>query len=41
MLGNPNFMAKAPEALVKTEKEKLAKNEELISALKARLNELK
>ncbi|MBQ7917621.1 MAG: valine--tRNA ligase [Clostridia bacterium] len=41
MLGNPNFMAKAPEALVKTEKEKLAKNEELISALKARLDELK
>ena len=40
MLNNPNFMAKAPEALVKTEKEKLAKNEELISALQAKLNSL-
>ena len=40
MLNNPNFMAKAPEALVKVEKEKLAKNEELISALQAKLNSL-
>ena len=40
MLENPSFVAKAPEALVKTEKEKLAKNEELISALKARLETL-
>lgn len=40
MLENPSFIAKAPEALVKTEKEKLAKNEELISALKSRLQSL-
>ena len=40
MLNNPSFVAKAPEALVKTEKEKLAKNEELINALKAKLNSL-
>ena len=40
MLNNPSFVAKAPEALVKTEKEKLAKNEELISALKAKINSL-
>jgi valyl-tRNA synthetase len=40
MLNNPSFVAKAPEALVKTEKEKLAKNEELISALKSKLNSL-
>ena len=40
MLNNPNFMAKAPEALVKTEKEKLAKNEELLASLKAKLAEI-
>jgi len=40
MLGNEKFVAKAPEALVKTEKEKLAKNEELLSALEARLSSL-
>ena len=40
MLNNPSFMAKAPETLVKAEKEKLAKNEELITALKTKLNEL-
>ena len=41
MLNNPNFMAKAPEALVKTEKEKLAKNEELLASLQAKLAEIK
>ena len=41
MLGNPNFVAKAPEALVATEKEKLAKNEELLASLKAKLVEIK
>ncbi len=40
MLNNPNFMAKAPEALVATEKEKLAKNEELLSSLKSKLEQL-
>ena len=40
MLNNPNFMAKAPEALVKTEKEKLAKNEELLASLQAKLAEI-
>ena len=41
MLNNPAFMAKAPEKLVATEKEKLAKNEELLASLNAKLNELK
>ena len=41
MLNNPAFVAKAPEALVKTEKEKLAKNEELLSSLQAKLNQVK
>ena len=40
MLSNPSFVAKAPEALVKTEKEKLAKNQELIAVLKSRLENL-
>ena len=40
MLSNPSFVAKAPEALVKTEKEKLAKNQELIAVLKSRLESL-
>ena len=40
MLGNPAFVAKAPEALVKTEKEKLAKNEELLSSLENKLKDL-
>ena len=38
MLGNPNFMAKAPEALVSAEREKLAKNEELLASLNDKLN---
>ena len=37
MLGNPNFGAKAPASLIETEKQKLAKNEELLSALKSKL----
>ncbi len=37
MLGNPNFVAKAPASLIETEKQKLAKNEELLSALKSKL----
>ena len=40
MLDNASFVAKAPEALVKTEKEKLAKNEELLAALESRLASL-
>lgn len=40
MLGNPNFMAKAPETLVATEREKLAKNEELLVSLNEKLNNL-
>ena len=41
MLNNPAFMAKAPEKLVLAEKEKLAKNEELLSSLNAKLDSLK
>ena len=41
MLGNAGFVAKAPEALVATEKEKLEKNEELLASLKAKLVEIK
>ncbi len=40
MLGNPSFVAKAPESLVKTEKEKLAKNEELLASLKTKLDSI-
>lgn len=40
MLNNPNFMAKAPESLVATEKSKLAKNEELLESLKSKLAEI-
>ena len=40
MLGNEKFVAKAPEALVKTEKEKLAKNEELLALLNDKLNKI-
>ena len=38
MLSNPNFVAKAPATLIETEKQKLAKNEDLLSALKTRLS---
>ena len=41
MLNNPAFMAKAPEKLVATEKDKLAKNEELLASLNAKLDSLK
>ena len=41
MLNNPAFMAKAPEKLVAAEKEKLAKNEELLASLNAKLDSLK
>lgn len=41
MLNNPAFMAKAPEKLVKTETEKLAKNQELLNALLEKLEKLK
>ncbi|MBP3581785.1 MAG: class I tRNA ligase family protein, partial [Clostridia bacterium] len=41
MLNNPAFVAKAPEALVKTEKEKLAKNEELLASLESKLSAVK
>ncbi len=40
MLNNPSFVAKAPEALVATEKAKLAKNEELLASLQAKLAEI-
>ncbi len=40
MLNNPAFMAKAPDALVKTETEKLAKNKELLAALNEKLGKL-
>ena len=40
MLNNPSFVAKAPETLVNTEKAKLAKNEELLASLKAKLAEI-
>lgn len=41
MLNNPAFMAKAPEALVSSEKEKLAKNSELLKSLENKLKEVK
>ncbi len=40
MLNNPSFVAKAPESLVNTEKAKLAKNEELLASLQAKLAEI-
>lgn len=40
MLNNPAFISKAPEKLVKTETEKLAKNQELLSALLEKLDKL-
>ncbi len=41
MLNNPAFVAKAPESLVKSEKEKLAKNEELLTSLKSKFDAIK
>ena len=40
MLNNAGFLAKAPENLVNAEKEKLAKNEELLAKLNAQLADL-
>ena len=40
MLNNAGFVAKAPESLVNAEKEKLAKNEELLAKLNAQLADL-
>jgi len=40
MLNNPNFVAKAPANLIETEKQKLAKNQELLSALQTKLSSL-
>ncbi|MBR1747763.1 MAG: valine--tRNA ligase [Clostridia bacterium] len=40
MLNNAGFLAKAPEALVNAEKEKLAKNEDLLDRLNAQLKDL-
>ena len=41
MLSNEKFVAKAPESLVAAEKEKLAKNTELLNSLQEKLNSLK
>ncbi|MBE5766297.1 MAG: valine--tRNA ligase [Clostridiales bacterium] len=40
MLTNEKFISKAPEALVAQEKEKLAKNEELLTSIAARIAEM-
>ncbi|MBQ8452013.1 MAG: valine--tRNA ligase [Clostridia bacterium] len=40
MLNNPAFMAKAPEALVASEKEKLSRNNELKASIEQKLKEL-
>ncbi len=40
MLGNANFVAKAPASLVESEKEKLGKNEELLKALQEKLEKI-
>jgi len=40
MLSNEKFISKAPEALVAQEKEKLAKNEELLTSIAARIAEM-
>ena len=41
MLGNPGFLAKAPEAKVKEEQEKLAKFNEMIASIEERMSNLK
>ena len=41
MLGNPGFLAKAPEAKVLVEKEKLAKFNEMLETIEQRINNLK
>lgn len=40
MLNNPNFVAKAPANLIETEKQKLSKNQELLSVLQSKLSSL-
>ena len=41
MLGNPGFLAKAPEAKVKEEQEKLAKFNEMLENIEQRIRNLK
>ena len=41
MLGNPGFLAKAPEAIVLEEKDKLAKFNEMLETIEQRINNLK
>ena len=41
MLGNPGFLAKAPESKVLEEKEKLAKFNEMLETIEQRINNLK
>ena len=40
-LNNPGFVSKAPEALVNQEKEKLEANRKMLTALEARIEDLK
>jgi valyl-tRNA synthetase len=40
MLGNPNFVNKAPEAKVQAEKDKLAKYKEMLEKVNAQLGQL-
>ena len=41
MLGNERFLSKAPEAKVQEEREKLAKYEQMMEQVKARLSAIK
>ena len=41
MLGNPGFLAKAPAAKVKEEKNKLEKFNEMLENIEQRINSLK
>ena len=41
MLGNPGFLAKAPEAKVQEEKAKLEKFNEMIANIESRIKNLK
>ena len=41
MLGNPNFINKAPEAKVQAEKEKLANYQQMMEQVQTRLEQLK
>ena len=40
MLGNPNFVQKAPEAKVQAEREKLADYEQMMEQVRTRLEQL-